>query len=551
MLTSISEPYVLQLQGMCNNLQSNLEQNKVNQAITKEANDLLDEIIKHVAVAIQPSSTDTLVGNVWLVFTTSQIDGYSYNCLDYVSNWSTTNDQILSTGFKLLCRLKSNPEFYKYRGEAQILQYKKRIQELEELVVDASSSYETLSETEKKVAGLNQSATTAHSTIIAFKDEVEELQADELLEHVQAIHDNAKSLESNISTLNQSAIDSDAVITTFKEKVEELQADELLENAQTIHDNAKSLESNISTLNQSATTAYNTITTFKDEVEELQAEELLENVQAIHDNIVELEGEAKTLFQTNETTFKNNLDSLTKAVADYEKLKTKTQELQKQTEIELTNALGIGTFKEFDAVRQLKDEASEKWLKRAFVSAYFSFVIILSLLILGSSHFGIKPQAPWVYFEFAIPVFHSWLDIASFVVPKISLTFILSGLTIFVFQRFLKESRLAEEYRFKSTCALHFDSYMKLVKELCDTEADKEYRDFLIHQIQEIFSSPTERIYKDSNTINMKALKTAREALEIAFPQMERVTRLLTLAENIIHDAPAEKESQTNQVRKS
>jgi uncharacterized coiled-coil DUF342 family protein len=544
MLTSVSEPYVLQLQGMCNNLQSNLEQNKENQAITQEADDLLDEIIKHVALAIQPSSTDTLVGNVWLVFTTSQIDGYSYNCLDYVSNWSTTNDQILSTGFKLLCRLKSNPEFYKYRGEAQILQYKKRIQELEELVVDASSSYETLSETEKKVAGLNQSATTAHSTIIAFKDEVEELQAEELLENVQAIHDKAKSLEANISTLNQSAIDSDTVITTFREKIEELQADELLENVQTIHDNAKSLEANISTLNQSATSAYNTITTFKDEVEELQADELLENVQAIHDNIVELEGEAKTLLQTNETTFKNNLDTLTKALADYEKLEAKTQDLQRQTEIELANALGIGTFKEFDAVRQLKDKTSEKWFRRAFQSTIISFGIILVLIILGSSHFGIKANVP--YFEFAIPVFQSWLEIASFIVPKISLTLILSGLTIFFFERFLKESRLAEEYRFKSTCALHFDSYMRLVKELCETEADKEYRDFLTHQIQELFSSPTERIYKDSNTINMKALKTAREALEIAFPQMERVTRLLTLAENIVHDTPVEKESQSN-----
>ena len=72
-------------------------------------------------------------------------------------------------------------------------------------------------------------------------------------------------------------------------------------------------------------------------------------------------------------------------------------------------------------------------------------------------------------------------------------------LIVFVTDRYAKERRLLEEYAFKSTISLALKPYFKMVtnKDLTDDE-----REFLIKSIENIFTTPTNKVYRTKECQN-------------------------------------------------
>jgi len=188
-------------------------------------------------------------------------------------------------------------------------------------------------------------------------------------------------------------------------------------------------------------------------------------------------------------------------------------ELIQQTKAELKNALDIATFREFNAVCQEKSQMSYWW--------FWGGVSII-LIVAGLSGFSLYISGAFSQNSFPNGIeYLYWL-----IFPKLLVTLPLVGLATFCINRYLKEQRLIEEYRFKSTCALHFNSYMELVQKLCTEEVDKEYREFLVSQINRLFTSPTDRIYKNSNP-KASDLNQLADLVGVISPPLEKVVGLV------------------------
>ncbi len=291
--------------------------------------------------------------------------------------------------------------------------------------------------------------------------------------------------------------------------------------AQSALQNIQELETKLIPIYEDIDNKYKSIFQYSEKVEAQKNNQLLENIQTIY---AEVKAKDETITETLNTlkasskrytdqlsVLKARINTFEETDENYQLAKKALEDLQEQTRAELGEAINIGTFKEFEAVKKEKDSSANKW----FWWAFSTILVILA----GAIWITITHQA-------AIPQVKTLLDLLSFIAYKFSILFPLIGLAVFFVQRFLRESRLAEEYRFKSTCALHFKSYMELVEQICTEEVDKEYREFLISQIKELFTSPTERMYKDSNPNNFKAVQ---DTLELIFPQLEKLKSLLNL----------------------
>ncbi|XVJ50600.1 MAG: hypothetical protein HEQ32_00285 [Vampirovibrio sp.] len=292
--------------------------------------------------------------------------------------------------------------------------------------------------------------------------------------------------------------------------------------ATTALDEVKRLEKQIAEIYASSNSKGQIISGYEEKVVAQQNNQLLDTIQTIH---AEVKAKNETITETLNTlkasskrytdqlsVLKARINTFEDTDKNYKSAKNTLEELQAQTRAELGKAVDINIFTEFDAVKAQKDKSANKWFRGAFVTI---LVIFAGAICITVTH------------QTAIPQVKTLLDLLSFIAYKFSILFPLIGLAVFCIQRFLKESRLAEEYRFKSTCALHFRSYMELVQEICTKEVDKEYREFLIAQIQQLFISPTERMYKDSNPNNFKAFQ---DTLGLIFPQVDKLKQIMTIA---------------------
>jgi hypothetical protein len=196
------------------------------------------------------------------------------------------------------------------------------------------------------------------------------------------------------------------------------------------------------------------------------------------------------------------------------------QELQEQTKAELKNALDIAAFKEFNHVAKLKDIEKYCWF-----GLFIGLTVYLAVLghnIATTQGWFDPKQTAVILNQYKQP----W-QLLAFYASKLVVMFPIVGFAWFCVQRFLRESRIAEEYRFKSTCALHFNAYMELVQKICSPNTDDVYRQFLISQINQLFTSPTERIYKNSNSTKGGELKAVSDTLELFVPQLTKIKDLL------------------------
>ena len=178
-------------------------------------------------------------------------------------------------------------------------------------------------------------------------------------------------------------------------------------------------------------------------------------------------------------------EELNQKVEDFEKkiekFKQDTQEIVEknkkyQGDIEklLTSAVGTNLFKSFEKRKKELEKSLWFWFAGVFGSA-------IALFCLGL----------WIYKD--IKSEHiEWTRI----LLKVAVSFPVLYLLIFFTNRYSKDKQLLEEYAFKSTLSLALKPYADLVDEVEKKQADSKYRDFLITSILQIFTSPTEKLYK-------------------------------------------------------
>jgi predicted nucleic acid-binding Zn-ribbon protein len=312
--------------------------------------------------------------------------------------------------------------------------------------------------------------------------------------------------------------------------------------ATTALDEVQRVEKQIADIYASTNGMLQIISGYEEKVVAQQNNQLLDTIQTIHKKVMTLDNEIEATcgdlkeyeiaYQEQLEEISKKLDSLGKAEISYENLTKKI--LTQQTEINtlqqrssklLTQISSAAQAEEFGNIKHQKDINARWWL---VAGCFLVFLIMYGAYYIASSQGLLDVNPKFMNKNSTV------IDILYIVVSKFSILFPLVGLNVFVFHRYLKEKRLAEEYRFKHTFAMYMSAYKDLVKEACSTStthetdhpADKEYREFLISQIKELFTSPTERMYKDSNPDNFKAVQ---DTLELIFPQLEKLKNLMNL----------------------
>ena len=167
-------------------------------------------------------------------------------------------------------------------------------------------------------------------------------------------------------------------------------------------------------------------------------------------------------------------DKIEKFNQDTQEIIRQNQEYQNQIKETLTSAVGTNLFKSFEKRKNELQKGLWWW---------FSGVIISSFVLTGLGF--------WIYSD--IKSEHiEWTR----TLLKIAVSFPILYLLVFFTNKYSKDKQLLEEYAFKSSLSLALKPYAELVDEVEKNEADSKYRDFLITSILQIFTSPTDKLYK-------------------------------------------------------
>jgi predicted nucleic acid-binding Zn-ribbon protein len=162
-------------------------------------------------------------------------------------------------------------------------------------------------------------------------------------------------------------------------------------------------------------------------------------------------------------TFKRNTEDII----------NRNEELTKEIEEQLQKATGVSLFHTFE---KRKNELYKglNWWK---VGVFFFGLVLLSISL-------------WIFNDLKGENFNS-----SMFLLKITIATPLVYLLYFTSSRYTKERRLIEEYAFKSTISLALKPYIDLVKKIEEDGADGKYKDLLIKSIEDIFQSPTDKVF--------------------------------------------------------
>lgn len=157
--------------------------------------------------------------------------------------------------------------------------------------------------------------------------------------------------------------------------------------------------------------------------------------------------------------------------------KEQTKEIDKQLRL----ATGRSLFHSFHKRKKDLEKSQLGWL--------IALGISIGLLVLFSI---------WLVHEFGKI---DWQNVDWFVdiILKISASTPILYLVAFVTDRYTKERRLVEEYAFKSTISLALKPYFDMVS---SEEITDEEREFLIKSIENIFTTPTDKVYRTKECQN-------------------------------------------------
>lgn len=160
-----------------------------------------------------------------------------------------------------------------------------------------------------------------------------------------------------------------------------------------------------------------------------------------------------------------------------EKNTIQTEEIGRQLEL----ATGAGLFSSFDKRR--KDLEIGQWVWLGVLILSITMLIIFSI---------------WLTCQFKQI---DWQNVNWFidVILKASVSMPILYLVAFVTDRYTKERRLLEEYAFKSTISLALKPYFDMV---ASNNITDDERQFLIRSIENVFSTPTDKVYRTKECQN-------------------------------------------------
>jgi hypothetical protein len=252
-------------------------------------------------------------------------------------------------------------------------------------------------------------------------------------------------------------------------------------------------------------------TSFNSFMEKCQAD-----TEALQELLEEYPSVKAQLKETYEKSSAKLTTEQTKAAAFNKELEA----LKEKAKNELGNALNTATFKEFVALKEEKIKKADFWGWLVLgLSALILIVNVVWLLCGGLDQLATFQAALQKGDLLAVALHPALLQ-------KLFVNIPLVAFTVLCTQRWLRELRLAEEYSFKSACALHFTSYMELVKKVATEGHDVGYRDFLIGQINTLFTSPLDKVYKNSNA-KFGDLHQLSHLLGVVSPPLEKLVTLV------------------------
>lgn len=219
------------------------------------------------------------------------------------------------------------------------------------------------------------------------------------------------------------------------------------------------------------------------------------NVTALETKIREFHSE----IEHHRNKMINTSETASTTIEDYKnktnELVTSLQDIEKQIKDQLQKATGITLFHSFQKRKEDIVNSKKFWTKA------IGFIIALAIA--------------WSFWlSFSTEDF----NIAFYLKLSISLPLIYA--LTFCTVQYSHERKLEEEYAFKSNISLSLIPYKDLVEKIVknDTPAEKEkYAAFIIESINNIFTSPTDKVFdhpKKEKGLSNKALKQLLSVLE-------------------------------------
>lgn len=223
------------------------------------------------------------------------------------------------------------------------------------------------------------------------------------------------------------------------------------------------------------------ITTSQAKIEKIEAD-----CQVIKDAIVEyIDNMNLKTKEIDEKTKKYNEDTQKIIKTN----KEQTEEISRQLEL----ATGVGLFAAF---KKRKDELEiGQWI-------WLGILVVSIFIFIGFSCWlvGEFQKIDWSNVNWFVDIF-----------LKITASTPVLYLVAFVTDRYTKERRLLEEYAFKSTISLALKPYFDMVS---SNQITDEEREFLIKSIENIFATPTDKVYRTKECQNKVAITHLSEGVD-------------------------------------
>ena len=205
-------------------------------------------------------------------------------------------------------------------------------------------------------------------------------------------------------------------------------------------------------------------------------------------NIKKMDAEMKA-YKSSVDEYVNKMNDTTEAIEErvknYNEKTQKIIEQNNQQTIEVSRQLelatGAGLFTSFNKRKNDLDKSQWIWL----------IILLLSISAFIWYAFWLTNQLKeinWENFNWFIDIF-----------LKVSASTPFLYLVAFVTDRYTKERRLLEEYAFKSTISLSLKPYFDMVS---NNNIKNEDREFLIESIKNIFTTPTDKVYRTKECQN-------------------------------------------------
>ena len=315
--------------------------------------------------------------------------------------------------------------------------------------------------TKSKFPGYNTKIRQLNSLITEIENQKNNLyEAETIYEEILKISKEVEKAKQSLKEIQKIESTSKELLESIQEQLEETgekikkaqeKTENLLKEIEKYESEAKNNNEEVSRIKGQIKNFFDDIESYKEEIEDIK--------KKIKTTIEEYENKTNEIIKENENLQKSIQELLKKAIAGslFESFEKRKESLQKPLKIWLI-ALGILIFVAMViAVKIYLD------LKSASIN--------IPLLILK-----ISILAPIIYAIY------------------------------FVTKRYTQERQLTEEYAFKSTVSLSMNAFNDLLKKYQDKGISDKQLELMINTIDNLFQSPTDKVFKKDSTKEEKQL---------------------------------------------